>query len=80
MLSTMSNERSSGTIQRRTVTVEEAAQILGIARRTAYTLANTGQLPVLRLGRRLLVPVPALEALLQDPRPEKAGHSRGDDR
>jgi excisionase family DNA binding protein len=47
-----------------TITVEQAAQLLGIGRATGYEAARQGQLPVLRLGRRLLVPVPRLLALL----------------
>jgi excisionase family DNA binding protein len=49
---------------RATITVEESADVLGIARGTAYEAARTGQLPVLTLGRRRLVPVPKLLALL----------------
>lgn len=40
-----------------TVTVEEAAKLLGIGRSTAYELIHTGDIPSLRLGRRLVVPV-----------------------
>src|SRR5687768_10584047 len=39
-----------------TLTVEEAAAVLGIGRTLAFELARTGQLPTIRLGRRLLVP------------------------
>jgi excisionase family DNA binding protein len=48
----------------RTISVEEAAIILGISRATAYTSAKTGALPTIRLGKRLLVPKAALEKLL----------------
>lgn len=44
---------------RATITIEEAATLLGIGRTAAYEAANRGQLPTRRLGRRLLVPVPA---------------------
>lgn len=50
--------------QPRTVSVEDAARILGIGRSLAYQLANDGQIPTLRLGRRLLVPRARLDALL----------------
>ena len=43
-----------------TLTVEEAATLLGLGRSAAYEAARRGQLPTRRLGRRLLVPVPAL--------------------
>jgi excisionase family DNA binding protein len=39
-----------------TVSVEEAASVLGISRRSAYRYAKSGQLPVVRLGGRILVP------------------------
>jgi excisionase family DNA binding protein len=51
-------------LARRTRTVEEAAQILGISRASAYAAAKTGELPTIRLGNRLLVPDAALEKLL----------------
>lgn len=44
---------------RATISIEEAATLLGIGRTAAYEAANRGQLPTRRLGRRLLVPVPA---------------------
>ncbi len=44
---------------RTTITVEEAACLLGIGRSAAYDAARRGQLPTRRLGRRLFVPVPA---------------------
>ncbi|MBS4010984.1 MAG: helix-turn-helix domain-containing protein, partial [Roseovarius sp.] len=39
-----------------TMTVEDAGRLLGISRRAAYRAAAAGHLPVIRLGRRLLVP------------------------
>ena len=49
---------------RETLTIEEAAQRLGIGRRLAYDAARRGELPVIRIGRRILVPVMALDAML----------------
>jgi excisionase family DNA binding protein len=54
-------------IERRTFTVEEAGRVLGLSRNTAYALAKSGELPTVRLGRRLLVPRQALDALLSKP-------------
>lgn len=51
-------------IRRATVTVEEAGRLLGISRGSAYEAARTGQLPTIRIGHRLIVPVAALETLL----------------
>ena len=53
------------THNRMTVTVEEAAEILGISRAFAYALVRRDELPSLRLGRRLVVPRRALEQLLE---------------
>jgi excisionase family DNA binding protein len=50
--------------QRLTLTIEEAAGLLGVGRATAYEAARRGQLPTLRIGRRLLVPRARLEELL----------------
>lgn len=47
-----------------TVSVEEAARILGISRGAAYAHARDGSLPIVRLGKRLLVPRAVLEKLL----------------
>ena len=48
-----------------TITLEAAAEVLGISRGTAYTLAKQGRLPVIRISdRRWIVPKRALEALL----------------
>jgi len=45
-------------------TVAEAAKLLGISRAFAYELVARGELPVIRLGRRRLVPKAALLALV----------------
>ena len=58
---------------RLTLTVEQAAVVLGISRGLAYELAARGELPCLRLGRRLVVPRHALEALLADVETRPAG-------
>jgi excisionase family DNA binding protein len=48
-----------------TVSVERAAQALGISRAYAYTLVKSGDLPVIRLGvRRVRIPSAALLRLL----------------
>jgi excisionase family DNA binding protein len=45
-------------------TVEVAARLLGISRAHAYELVARGELPNLRLGRRVVVPKHAIETLL----------------
>lgn len=51
---------------RLTIRVEEAAETIGIGRGLAYELCRTGQLPCLRLGRRLVVPRASLAQWLED--------------
>jgi excisionase family DNA binding protein len=48
------------------LTIEEAAQLLRIGRNSAYEAARRGQIPTVRIGRRLLVPRAALERVLED--------------
>ena len=49
-----------------TLSVPEAAKVLGIGRVTAFRMAKSGDLPVLRCGaRRIVVPKAALEKMLQ---------------
>jgi len=55
--------------QKLTLTVGEAAKILGIGRQLAYDKVKTGEIPVIKIGRRLLVPRSALLKLLADPKP-----------
>ena len=55
---------------RATVSVEEAATVLSVGRCTAFEQAAAGTLPTIRVGRRLLVPVPRLLAMLGIPLPD----------
>lgn len=47
------------------VSVEEAAVLLGISRGLAYELVRRGEIPSIRLGRRLVVPRRRLMALIE---------------
>lgn len=49
---------------RLTVSVEQAACVLGISRGLAYALVGRGEIPSLRLGRRIIVPRRALDRML----------------
>lgn len=51
-------------MERMTITIEEAARALGIGRSAAYEGARTGQIPTIRIGKRVLVPVEALKRKL----------------
>ena len=52
--------------QRRVFTIPEVARIFGINRNLAYELARTGQFPILRLGKRIVVPKIALDQMLSN--------------
>jgi excisionase family DNA binding protein len=60
-------------LQRLTLTVEEAGDLLGISRALAYEMARTGQLPTLRFGKRIVVPKKAIETMLERSVPTIAG-------
>jgi len=47
-----------------TLSVPEAGKILGVSRNTAYDAVKTGQLPVLRIGRKIRVPKVLLDRML----------------
>ncbi len=47
-----------------TISVQQAGELLGVSRRTAYRAADRGQIPVIRIGRRWFVPTARLLDLL----------------
>ncbi len=47
-----------------TISVERAGELLGVSRRSAYRAASRGQIPTVRIGRRLLVPTQRLLDML----------------
>ena len=51
---------------KQTLTVPEAAKVLGIGRSAAYEAARIGQIPTIRIGKRILVPVVAMEKMLAE--------------
>jgi excisionase family DNA binding protein len=48
-----------------TFTVEEVGRMLGVSRNTAYACARSGEIPVVKLGNRLVVPKAALMRMLE---------------
>lgn len=62
-------------MRRETLTVAEAAQVLGISRGAAYRAVRAGDIPSLRIGERIVVPRAALDRYLQGDtnNPEPAG-------
>jgi len=61
-------------MEKRTYSIPEVAKVLGIGRTAAYEAARTGEIPTIRIGKRILVPVAALERLLAGS--ELQAHSR----
>lgn len=51
---------------KRVLSIAEAAEALGVSDDLIYELTQRGELPCLRLGRRKLVPVKAIDAVLDD--------------
>jgi len=47
------------------LTVDECAKILAISRPSAYQGIATGEIPHIRIGRRILIPTRAIEKLLE---------------
>jgi excisionase family DNA binding protein len=51
-------------VDRKTCTVKEAAKMLGISQPSAYEAAARGEIPTVRIGKRILVPLVALDRML----------------
>jgi len=64
---TFLNPLSSSWNDRLVCTVAEAAHLLGISRAFAYELVARGEIPVIRLGRRIVIPKEQLLDLLDIP-------------
>lgn len=58
--------------ERLTLNVEEAAGLLGIGREKTRLLCNSGVIPSLRLGRRLVIPKARFLRWLDDPTSQDA--------
>ncbi len=56
-----------------TLTVDETARCLGIGRNSAYEAIAKGEIPVVKIGKRLLVPKAALGILLAAGQSKKNG-------
>ena len=51
------------------LTVPEAAKVLRLGRNSLYQAIREGEIPVIRIGRRLLIPRARLEQLLMAEKP-----------
>lgn len=63
-MSALSREALSALKHQPTLTVKEAAAVLGIGRNTAYEAVKRGDIPSLSIGGRILIPTARLFALL----------------
>ena len=54
-----------GIDKRLCITVPEAAEMLGISRNFGYELVKQKKLPVIKFGKRLLIPRAALDKMLE---------------
>lgn len=52
------------TSERLTLNVKEAAQLLGLSKNSAYQACLRGEIPHLKIGKRILIPRVQLERLL----------------
>lgn len=53
-------------MEKQTYTVEEVAEIFGISKNLAYTAVQRGEIPSQKFGRRIVVPKPLLDRMLQE--------------
>lgn len=60
-------------MERLTLTVEEAAELLGVGRTSAYEGVRSGEIPAIRVGRRWLVPRAAFMKFLEGQHGENGG-------
>jgi excisionase family DNA binding protein len=61
------NNQSEYSTERLTYTIREVQKLLGLGRQTAYNAVQSGAIPVIKIGKRLLVPRSALHSLLAAP-------------
>ena len=52
-----------------TLSISETAKLLGLGRNSCYEAARRGDIPTVIIGRRILVPVAALQRMLAEAGP-----------
>ena len=52
--------------EKQTLSVTETAKILGIGRNLCYARIKTGEIPVIKIGRRYVIPQKAMQKLLSE--------------
>jgi len=58
--------------ERPVLSVDEAAELLGLNRNSVYEAAKRGELPTIRVGRRVLISRAGLQRLLDEGNAPKA--------
>lgn len=53
-------------MEKLTITVKEMAELLGVGRPMAYALVNRSDFPVIRLGRKIVIPIEKLKQWMDD--------------
>jgi len=59
--------------ERLTLTVSEVAHLLGLSWGATYEAVRTGQIPSIRIGRRIIIPRVALAKMLEEAGKDKTG-------
>jgi len=57
-------------VEKLTLSVPDVAIALGLSRGAAYEAVRCGQIPSIKIGKRILIPVQALETLLASCSPQ----------
>ncbi len=60
---------------RQVLTIPEVCEALGIGRNQAYEAIHRGEIPSIRIGRRLVVPKVAFERMLTGDVAARIGHA-----
>lgn len=55
-----------------TLSIEDTARVLGIAKSTVYVAVANGEIPSIKIGRRWVVPTAGLRRMLQLDEPQTA--------
>jgi hypothetical protein len=62
----------------KTISVPEAGRLyFGLSRNGSYAAAARGDLPAIRIGRKLRVPIIALERMLEEPHRQRISETGG---
>lgn len=68
----MTTQELHSELSKLTISVPVAGMVLGVSRDAAYEAARNGDLPTVRIGRRVLVPTNKLREMLGLPSHDKA--------